>query len=47
VPGTGCAGTGITETLNFLFVMEPHELFAVTEIIPLFAPTLLRYLLKY
>ena len=34
----GWAGIAVTDTLNVRGVPEPHELFAVTEILPLFAP---------
>ena len=31
----GWVGVGVTDTLNVREVLEPHELFAVTEIFPL------------
>jgi hypothetical protein len=34
----GWAGIGVTDTFNVRGVPEPHELFAVTDILPLFAP---------
>ncbi len=35
----GCAGTACTDMLNVREAPGPHELFAVTEILPPFAPT--------
>jgi hypothetical protein len=34
----GCAGSAVTVTLKVLAVPEPHELFAVTDIVPPVAP---------
>jgi hypothetical protein len=36
----GCGGTGLTVTANVCGILLPQPLFAVTETLPLFAPTI-------
>ena len=36
--GPGCAGSAVADTLKVRAILAPHELFAVTEIVPPLAP---------